>query len=182
MQLHFGSALSFLAGLYLFTGVVGCASGGAASIEDVQQARGRVIKVREKETFPFVLKPTGDGSLDAIVGIMIQVSNEKVESMEKIVAAGSDNMFTMVNTRMEEEYAVRKLSDPTAEQRAQVREEISKKLSPEERKSLASACASYEAAAGAYKRDEKKNTEVIVKCVADLAAKVIAIKEGAPVQ
>lgn len=156
----------------------GCASDGALDARKAQAARSRVLKTREAETYPFSLKPTGDASLDAIVGVMIQVANEKVESMEKVVAAGSNNMFEVVNTRMEEEFAKRELGDPTTEQRAQVRAEVSKNLTPEERGALTSACSVYEKAAGSYRKDEKKNQQVMAKAAADLAAKIATIQQG----
>lgn len=176
MTVHFSRIVTVAFLVLLAALSTGCASDGAMGPREVQAARARVTKVRDAQKYPFALKPTGDATLDAIVGTMVQVANEKVENMEKVVAAGSSNLFDTVNARMEEEFAKQNIADPTAEQRAQVRAKVSAGLTADDRKALAEACEKYEDAAGAYRRDEKKNAEVIAKCAADLAAKAAALK------
>ena len=165
--------------------VMTCASGllatgcaGATKTADTQKARAELIKIKEEAGYPFKVTPTGDASLDGIVGLFTQLANEKVQQEEKIVAAASNPQFGMIDQRMEAVLKEKKLSNPTLEERQQVRAEVSKGLSAEDRTELTRACSKYDEAATAYRKNNDANMKALAKATADLAAKAAIIKEG----
>ena len=156
--------------------LAGC--NGEMKTEDVRAEREKLMELKKDNGFPLKLKETGDGTLDAGLGLIIEMANRKMEECEKVVAVGANPQFQMVDDRMEQRFKELGIKDPTLEERQKVRGEVSAGLTPEERKDLANASRVYEQTAAAYRKDQDANNKKFLGLVKDLGVKIAAVAQG----